>query len=47
MSQSGAVRAPISRRIVNRHGGDISIDSAPGKTIFRMRLPDGPRRGGA
>lgn len=30
----------IARRIVvERHGGDISIDSAPGRTVLRVRLP--------
>jgi signal transduction histidine kinase len=30
----------ISRRIVvERHGGDISIDSRPGETVVRVRLP--------
>jgi len=30
----------IARRIVvDRHGGDISVDSAPGRTVFRVRLP--------
>jgi signal transduction histidine kinase len=30
----------ISRRIVvERHGGDIAVDSVPGRTTFRVRLP--------
>lgn len=29
----------ISRRIVDRHGGDISIDTRPGDTVLRVRLP--------
>jgi signal transduction histidine kinase len=29
----------ISRRIVDRHSGDISIDSRPGETLLRVRLP--------
>lgn len=30
----------ISRRIVvDRHGGDIAVDSAPGSTTFTVRLP--------
>jgi signal transduction histidine kinase len=30
----------IARRIVvQRHGGTISIDSAPGATVLRVRLP--------
>ncbi len=35
----------ISRRIVvGRHGGDIRVDSKPGETRFRVRLPLDPRR---
>jgi signal transduction histidine kinase len=30
----------ISRRIVvERHGGDISIESQPGETVIAVRLP--------
>ena len=30
----------ISRRIVvERHGGDIAIESRPGETVLRVRLP--------
>jgi len=29
----------ISRRIVDRHSGDISIRSRPGETVLRVRLP--------
>ena len=36
----------ISRRIVARHGGDISIDTLPGETVFRVRLPEVAHRGG-
>jgi signal transduction histidine kinase len=35
----------IARRIIEeRHGGRISIDSRPGQTILRVRLPMRPRR---
>jgi signal transduction histidine kinase len=29
----------ISRRVVERHGGDIGIDLRPGETVLRVRLP--------
>jgi signal transduction histidine kinase len=29
----------ISRRIVERHSGDITVASRPGETVFRVRLP--------
>jgi signal transduction histidine kinase len=29
----------IVRRIVEDHGGDLSYASAPGRTVFRLRLP--------
>jgi signal transduction histidine kinase len=29
----------ISRRIVDRHGGEITIDTQPGETVLRVRLP--------
>jgi signal transduction histidine kinase len=29
----------ISRRIVDRHGGEITIDPRPGETVLRVRLP--------
>ncbi len=35
----------IARRIVvGRHGGDIRLDSKPGKTCFQVRLPSDPRQ---
>jgi signal transduction histidine kinase len=35
----------ISRRIVvDRHGGEITIDSRPGETVLRVRLPLRPSR---
>ena len=36
----------IVRRTVVGHGGEIRVDSVPGETNFKIRLPvDGPRRG--
>ena len=32
----------ISRRIVDRHRGDIGIESRPGETVLRVRLPARP-----
>jgi signal transduction histidine kinase len=35
----------IARRILAGHGGKIHVDSVPGETSFKVRLPiDGPRR---
>jgi len=35
----------IVRRIISGHGGEIRVDSKPGETSFKVRLPvDGPRR---
>ncbi len=31
----------ITHRIVSNHGGSIEIDSIPGKTVFRVILPEG------
>ncbi len=32
----------IARSIVRRHSGDIEVESHPGKTEFRVRLPAAP-----
>jgi signal transduction histidine kinase len=29
----------ICKKIIDRHGGSISFESAPGRTVFRVRLP--------
>jgi signal transduction histidine kinase len=35
----------IARRIVEeRHGGTIDLDSRPGETVLRVRLPRRPPR---
>ncbi|MDL2282796.1 ATP-binding protein, partial [Parabacteroides sp. OttesenSCG-928-G06] len=32
---------PLSRRIMQLHGGLLTVDSVPGKqTLFRMSFPD-------
>ncbi len=30
---------PLARKIVQAHGGEIGVQSSPGLTIFRMRIP--------
>ncbi|MFP5369587.1 MAG: sensor histidine kinase, partial [Actinomycetes bacterium] len=37
----------IARRIVERHGGEIGIDTGPGGTVLRVRLPPAGREVGA
>jgi signal transduction histidine kinase len=29
----------IARRIVEEHGGEVAVVSAPGRTVFRVELP--------
>ncbi|SDF40985.1 Cyclic nucleotide-binding domain-containing protein [Blastococcus fimeti] len=36
----------ISRRIVDRHHGEIAIDLEPGETVLRVRLPSGHAHAG-
>jgi len=30
---------PLAQKIVRAHGGGLSVESAPGRTVFRIRLP--------
>jgi signal transduction histidine kinase len=32
----------IAHRIVTDHGGDVSVESRPGYTVFRVQLPLDP-----
>ena len=36
----------ISRRIITRHGGEIGIETRPGETVLRVRLPVADRQRG-
>jgi hypothetical protein len=39
VGQGTGLGLDISRRIVERHSGDITVESHPGRTVFRVRLP--------
>ena len=39
VGQGTGLGLDISRRVVERHSGDITVDSQPGETVFRVRLP--------
>ncbi|MDP2269299.1 MAG: HAMP domain-containing sensor histidine kinase [Archangium sp.] len=36
---------PLARKLVEAHGGTLTIDSKPGQTLFRLRLPLPAKRG--
>jgi signal transduction histidine kinase len=39
VGQGTGLGLDIAQNIVHRHGGAIEIESAPGRTVFRVRLP--------
>jgi signal transduction histidine kinase len=41
VGQGTGLGLDISRRIVEEHGGEITLESAPGNTRFAVRLPVG------
>jgi signal transduction histidine kinase len=39
VGQGTGLGLDLVRRVVDRHGGDVAIDSRPGATVVRVRLP--------
>jgi two-component system, NtrC family, nitrogen regulation sensor histidine kinase GlnL len=39
---SGGLGLPLVQKIVSAHGGVVDFESEPGRTVFRVRLPQSP-----
>ena len=37
-----SIMSPISPPLRPAHGGEVGVDSAPGRTVFTVRLPAPP-----
>jgi signal transduction histidine kinase len=44
VGQATGLGLDVTRRVVAAHGGDIQVDSRPGRTRFTIRLPLKPKR---